>query len=389
LDNIAHTLAGFALVRTGLGRRTRFAGAALILGSNLPDADLLALAGGRLAFIDAHRGTSHSLLGGCALGALLGVGLWALGRLRPGEGPGASRGEGSPSGDSGGAGLGRLCGLALLAVLLHLGFDALNDYGIRPLLPFVNRWWYGDTIFIVDPWFWLLLGGGAHLATRRSRWEPLLWAGWAILAIPVLFEPSPPMPAKALWLLGLGILALLRWRTPSPSPAWPRAAFAVLALYVLAMAGLHQKALEIARDLVRTREPGPVSRLAVIPRPADPLHWNMLYETPAQIVTGTVAVRPAPAGAANAANASGGGAAAVGTGAGTGTEHRYEKHLDDPRTRRALATPEGGVARRFCRYLFADIEEEPGGAADVSFRDARFVVRGRREFSVLTVRVEP
>ena len=112
----------------------------------------------------------------------------------------------------------------------------------------------------------------------------------------------------------------------------------------------------------------------------------MLYETPRQIVTGTVAVRPAPAGAANA---SGGDGAAAAAGTGIGTEHRYEKHLDDPRAQRALATPEGGVARRFCRYLFADIEEEPGGGADVSFRDARFVVRGRREFSVFTVRVEP
>src|SRR5262245_27850772 len=87
MDNIAHTLAGLALLRSGLGRRTRFAGAALVVGSNIPDADLVTLAGGRLAFIDAHRGLSHSLLGGCVLGVLLGAGLWVMGRLwKPGGG---------------------------------------------------------------------------------------------------------------------------------------------------------------------------------------------------------------------------------------------------------------------------------------------------------------
>jgi inner membrane protein len=108
--------------------------------------------------------------------------------------------------------LGTLCALAVAAVLLHLGFDALNDYGIRLLLPFTDRWYYGDIIFVVDPWFWLLLGGGAHLAMPRGGIpEALAWAGWAILSIPVLFDSSPPMPARVVWLLGLLALAALRF----------------------------------------------------------------------------------------------------------------------------------------------------------------------------------
>lgn len=364
LDNITHTLAGLALARTGLGRTTRFGGTALVLGSNLPDVDIVALVGGRLAFIDAHRGISHSIVVGSLLAALFGAALWAFGRFR-------SQGE-SGNGEEAfrEARLGTLIGLALIAVLVHLGFDWLNDYGIRLLLPFTDRWYYGDIIFIVDPWFWLILGGGGHLAMRReSSSEVLAWAGWAVLSVPVLVDASPPMPARAVWLLGLLILALLRLLTRTPSELWPRTAFVVLALYVLSMAGLHARALENARTAAREREPGPVARLAVIPRPADPLHWNMLYETPEQIVSETVAVRRGTPAA--------------------GREQRYEKHLDDARARRALATPVGQVAGRFCRYLFADIDEEPGGVADVSFRDARFAVRGRREFSVFTVRVQP
>lgn len=363
MDNITHTLAGIALARTGLGRTTRFGSAALILGSNLPDMDLVALLGGRLAFIDAHRGISHSIVVASLLAVLFGAGLRALARFRP------RGGAGGESAGSEEARTGALIGLALLAVLVHLGFDWLNDYGVRLLLPFTDRWFYGDIIFIVDPWFWLLLGGGAHLSVRKgSRLEPWRWAGWGLLTIPVLMDFSPPMPARALWLLGLGILAVLRFRTRTPSAWWPRWAFVALGFYVLAAAGLHARALENAASATRARESRPVSRLAVIPRPADPLHWNLIYETPEDVVSATVPVRQSPV---------------------SPSEHRYEKHLDDARTQRALATPAGQVARRFCRYLFADIEEEPGGAADVSFRDARFAIRGRREFSVFVVRVEP
>ncbi|HEV8148826.1 MAG TPA: hypothetical protein VGP61_01435, partial [Gemmatimonadales bacterium] len=31
------------------------------------------------------------------------------------------------------------------------------------------RWFYGDALFIVDPWLWLLLGGGIVLSRRGAR----------------------------------------------------------------------------------------------------------------------------------------------------------------------------------------------------------------------------
>src|SRR5262245_29206480 len=113
MDNIAHTLAGLALARAGLGRKTRLAGAALVLGSNLPDADLIALARGRLAFIDAHRGISHSLVGGCALGVLLGAVLWMLGRISSRAGGAAAAGAGDRR-HARDARLGPLCALAVI-----------------------------------------------------------------------------------------------------------------------------------------------------------------------------------------------------------------------------------------------------------------------------------
>jgi hypothetical protein len=114
-----------------------------------------------------------------------------------------------------------------------------------------------------------------------------------------------------------------------------------------------------------------VTRLALVPRPADPVHWNLLYETPDAIVSGKAALerRELP-----------GGGRRPPVSRSTSTILECGVRWRHPRAR---------WRRRFCRYLFADIEEHPGDGADVSFRDARFVVRGRREFSVVTVRVDP
>ena len=46
--------------------------------------------------------------------------------------------------------------------------DFLNTYGIRLLSPMSPQWFYGDAVFIVDPWLWLTLGAGAYFARRRA-----------------------------------------------------------------------------------------------------------------------------------------------------------------------------------------------------------------------------
>jgi inner membrane protein len=48
----------------------------------------------------------------------------------------------------------RLVVLAVLAPLLHIAMDAFNSYGVHPWWPFDNRWFYGDSVFIVEPLFW-------------------------------------------------------------------------------------------------------------------------------------------------------------------------------------------------------------------------------------------
>ena len=53
-------------------------------------------------------------------------------------------------------------------MLSHVALDLLNNYGVRLLMPFSNRWFYGDAVFIIDPWLWLTLGAGIWLTRRRG-----------------------------------------------------------------------------------------------------------------------------------------------------------------------------------------------------------------------------
>ena len=59
--------------------------------------------------------------------------------------------------------------LSSVAILSHPFLDTLNTYGVRWLMPFSGKWFYGDTLFIIDPWVWLALVVGVCLSWRRER----------------------------------------------------------------------------------------------------------------------------------------------------------------------------------------------------------------------------
>ena len=62
MDNVTHSLTGLALARAGLDRFSPRATLLLLLSANAPDCDIVALARGQLAYLEAHRGYTHSLL---------------------------------------------------------------------------------------------------------------------------------------------------------------------------------------------------------------------------------------------------------------------------------------------------------------------------------------
>jgi inner membrane protein len=159
VDNITHTLVGLALAESGLKRRTRFATATLLLGANLPDVDgftyFFGSATDALAF---RRGWTHGVLAMAVLPLLLTGLMLGWGRLRPRSHEAGTRAD--PR---------WLLALAAIGTLSHPLLDLLNTYGVRLLMPFSGRWFYGDALFIVDPWLWLVLAGGVILTRLRVR----------------------------------------------------------------------------------------------------------------------------------------------------------------------------------------------------------------------------
>lgn len=59
--------------------------------------------------------------------------------------------------------------LSFIAITSHPLLDTLNTYGVRWLLPFSDEWYYGDTLFIIDPWVWLALSLGLYFSARRDK----------------------------------------------------------------------------------------------------------------------------------------------------------------------------------------------------------------------------
>lgn len=162
MDNLTHSLVGALLGQVGLKRKTGLAMPALIIGANIPDIDAACffwLEGTQhLAF---RRGITHGpiawvLLPVVLAGLLYGFDRWQARRGKRPEGRLPVR-------------FGWLYGLSFLACLTHPALDWLNAYGIRLLEPFSSRWFYGDTLFIIDVWLWVLLGFATWLSLRRER----------------------------------------------------------------------------------------------------------------------------------------------------------------------------------------------------------------------------
>src|SRR4051812_33551886 len=156
----------------GLKRLSPRAMPALIVAANLPDIDSFVAPAFGCDPLAAHRGFTHGV-GGLVTMPFVAVAIiliWE--KLRPGK-----EGPVRPGG---------LLLACFLATLSHPLLDFLNTYGTRLAEPFSHRWFYGDTLFIMDPWIWLMLIFGLELSWRAERrgknWQrPAIWAFGAVL----------------------------------------------------------------------------------------------------------------------------------------------------------------------------------------------------------------
>jgi inner membrane protein len=195
MDNVCHTLVGAAIGEAGLKSRTRYGSATLMIAANLPDLDVLVFFTGTPS-VAFRRGWTHGVLAQALLPVALTAVVLAFHRLwsrHRDEGPAPRAGA--------------LLALSLVGVLSHVGLDWLNNYGVRLLMPFSGTWFYGDAVFILDPWLWLLLAMGVLLARRLRGRRPAqvsLWTATAYLAGMVWASGGARSHVLAAWRADMG-----------------------------------------------------------------------------------------------------------------------------------------------------------------------------------------
>jgi inner membrane protein len=281
MDNLTHSLVGLAASKAGLERLSPHTTAVCIFAANAPDSDILVLLfGGRWAFLQHHRGITHSIIGTLVLALLIPLMFYVTDRLI------ARIRSRQPSV--------RLRGLMLASLILsatHPFMDWTNNYGIRLLLPWNPRWFYGDLVFIVDPFLWLIFGAAAFLLTSKTRQQILLWLALALLlTYVVFFGPAVrggltnPVWLRGLWvttLIGAAILFRLNVAQRQGGKL-ALAAFAVVVLYWGALAIVHTIAVRQAQleaAMIATQDGERVVEIVAMPTLANPFHWRCVVET--------------------------------------------------------------------------------------------------------------
>lgn len=270
MDPFAHTLVGATLAETGLRRTTPLATATLIIGANLPDVDIVSSAMGGDASLYFRRGITHGIVAMMVLPVLLAGGMLVYDRWRRRGRVGAER-----------ARLSALLGLSFVAVLSHPALDWLNTYGVRLLFPFDERWFYGDSLFIVDPWMWLLMAAAVVLARSNARPSQAAWIVLGVAATALVTSVEyVPIAARVCWLVGVGAIVLFRMLGTSEARTrrLARVTLSVLALYVAAMVGGSALARAQTRDWLAARSIQAIEIMAG-PLPANPFIRDIVAVT--------------------------------------------------------------------------------------------------------------
>jgi len=280
MDNLTHSLVGLTAARAGLEKLSPGATLLCLISANGPDSDIFVLPfGDRWTYLQHHRGITHSIFGVICIAVFLPLLFYALDWLW-------SRFRNEPP-------RAKLKGLMLVSFIVsatHPLLDYTNNYGIRPFLPWDAKWFYGDFVFIVDPYLWLILGGAAFLLSAKTFVGKMIWAVVAaIITFLLVFSPrSSNLPnfqvIALLWIAG--VLALIILFVKGAGRRWGAkiafVAFALMLCYWGLLAFTHSMAVErAAHEAARlvSSNGETVGRLAAMPTLANPFRWESAFET--------------------------------------------------------------------------------------------------------------
>ena len=279
MDNLSHSVVGLAagefihrsLRDEATSERNRLRRRLLLVScwaaSNLPDLDIVLtpLLPSPLGYLLHHRGHTHTFLYAipqalllCALLCLF----WPAARRLLAHSAQARVGMALAVGGG---------------LLLHIGMDYLNSYGIHPLHPFDSRWFYGDMVFILEPVFWVAFG--APLAMLLPWRTARALAAALLIGVPAFFATKGFLlwPAAAVLALAGAVLGMLQHRAGSSS----RTALAGAFILVMGFIGAQHVASAAAHGILEAAWRGrdPSARLidvALTAFPANPLCWNFV-----------------------------------------------------------------------------------------------------------------
>ena len=336
MENITHTLVGATLARAGLSKKAPLAAPALLLAANLPDIDIFGWLIGQ-NYLDFHRGITHAVAGSVALSAgqaavFHGINLWRARKspLRP-----------------------SFCWMwvvCLAGILSNPALDFLNDFGLRPWMPFDGRWYYGDLLGITDPWVWIVFGSALFVGTCSRRGQ----AGWLALGVLMLMflSVSRGIAFAALWtavlLTAVAVGRLVRRRGLNEALA----ALGLFAAYVAALLAVRESVAMRARESVPGLIAGKIEKIEVLPgRPAAPHRWMVVVESSDSYHIADVGLRDWRT--------------------HTPSFERFEKNLDDDCYRASLSQQEIAALARFARFPSASVEAS-GDSCIVWLRDLRY-----------------
>jgi inner membrane protein len=313
----------------GLRRRTGLATVTMVIGANLPDVDAIVYltsdASTGLAF---RRGWTHGVLAMAVLPVVLtGLMLLIARIVEAGRAGRPVKRAPLPVRPT------QILLLSALSIWSHPLFDLLNTYGVRLLMPFSGRWFYGDALFIIDPWLWCILGLGTAMSLSRARRVPV----------------------------GAGTTRVMR-RVERPA----RVAMTVVATYIAIMLGTSTLGRALVERQAAASGGGAARHVMVGPAPLTPFTRSVVRELPDRYEIGelswTIPPRYTPSG------------------------RSIEPGLASGSVRAAALSP---PAQRFfvwARFPFAESTSSPGGTI-VRFDDARYASRGGYSFASTTVAV--
>src|SRR5829696_10231065 len=280
MDNLTHSLVGLTAAKAGLEKLSPGATALCLLAANAPDADIVVLAfGDRWTFLQHHRGITHAVAGVIVLAFVLPLIFYFVDLLW-------SRLRNQPPTI-------KLKGLLLASFIVsatHPLLDWTNNYGIRFLLPWNERWFYGDLVFIVDPFMWVVLGGAAFLLSAKTRSGKFIWAAVAavltFLIIASERSNSLPNPRLIALLWIVAVVSLIVLFVTGAGKRWgsriPLVSLALVLVYWSLLAFAHSKAIARGSEQAARMASGngeTVARLAAMPRLANPFRWDCVFET--------------------------------------------------------------------------------------------------------------